>query len=229
MSEFDSYAEDYEAALQHGISVSGENADFFAKSRVAWLSQCLPGLQCEPNNVLDFGCGTGTATRFFFEDLGAQSVVGVDRSAKSLEVARRQAGETPATFLLTDEYRPDARMQLAYCNGVFHHVPVDERTAVAQYIADSLEPGGVFALWENNPWSPGARFVMSRVPFDRDAIMAWPIQARRLLESAGLRIVSTEFHFIFPKSLSVFRGLERRLTALPFGAQYQVLAQKPCE
>ena len=33
MSEFDSFAHDYESALERGIAVSGESTQFFAESR----------------------------------------------------------------------------------------------------------------------------------------------------------------------------------------------------
>ena len=67
---------------------------------------------------------------------------------------------------------------LVYCNGVFHHVPPAQRPAVVRLVRDSLEPGGLFALWDNNPWNPGARLVMRRIPFDRGAVMLSAREAR---------------------------------------------------
>lgn len=229
VSQFDSYALDYETALGRGIAVSGENAAYFAKGRVAWLAGCLQSLGFKPQTVLDFGCGTGTATPYFLDVLAARAVIGVDLSQESLKVARRTHAEPdkPASFMLTHDYMPGGDVDLAYCNGVFHHVPIDERPSVVQYIADSLAPGGMFALWENNPFSPAARYVMSRIPFDRDAVLVWPNQARRLVEGAGLRTIRTDFCFIFPRLLSGLRRVERYLARIPLGAQYQVLAQKP--
>ena len=87
MSDFDSYAHDYQTALHRGLAVSGEDATFFAKERIAWLSRCLKTNGFTPNTILDFGCGIGSATPFFFELLNAQSVVGVDLSAESLTIA----------------------------------------------------------------------------------------------------------------------------------------------
>ena len=68
---------------------------------------------------------------------------------------------------------------------------------------------------------------MSRVPFDRDAVMLFPHEARRLLRQAGLDIVLTDSLFIFPASLAGLRPLEPRLCKLPIGGQYLVLARKP--
>src|SRR5688500_16828956 len=88
-AEFDAYSETYEEALQRGLSVSGENAAYFARGRVSWLARCLSALHHRPESVLDFGCGTGTTTPQLLELLDAEQVVGVDVSAGALAVARR--------------------------------------------------------------------------------------------------------------------------------------------
>jgi SAM-dependent methyltransferase len=227
MPEFDVYAGDYDAALNRGLSVSGEDKTFFAEQRVRWLARCLEKLAIVPKTVLDYGCGTGTATPYLINLLGAESVVGVDLSAKSLEVARQHHSGLPATYMLTSEYMPRGSIDLVFCNGVFHHIPMDERSECAAYIAKCLRPGGIFAMWENNPWSPAARFVMSRIPFDRDAVMVWPGEARRLATHAGLSVVRTDYAFVFPNVLRFLRHVEPSLSGLPLGAQYQVLSQKP--
>jgi SAM-dependent methyltransferase len=226
MSGFDSYAHDYDTALNRGLAVSGEDRTFFAKGRILWLSRCLKKLAFAPRSVLDFGCGTGTATRFFVDILGAENIVGVDLSAKSLEVARQTQTGLPVEFRLISDYHPSATIDLAFCNGVFHHIAPDRRPEVVKYIAGCLRPGGIFAVWENNPWSPGARYVMSRIPFDKDAIMLSARAARALVEAVRLRVVRTDYCFVFPKVLSLLRSVEQCLVRLPIGAQYQVLCQK---
>ena len=116
---------------------------------------------------------------------------------------------------------------LAFCNGVFHHIPVDRRQAALQYVLKCLKPGGIFALWENNPYNPGTRYVMSRIPFDRDAIVISPRTARNMLSEAGFEILRTDHKFFFPAILSALRPAERWLCKVPFGGQYQVLAKRP--
>ena len=39
--EFDAYASQYEAALNEGLSVSGEAPEYFARKRVEWTAQVL--------------------------------------------------------------------------------------------------------------------------------------------------------------------------------------------
>jgi SAM-dependent methyltransferase len=222
--DFDEFAGDYDAALNQGISLSGEDRDFFARGRVEWLRDCLR--DSRPQRVLDYGCGTGSSSPLFQSVLGASSVVGVDSSSEAIAVAL-SAATTGMSFSRIDDYRPSADIDVAYCNGVFHHIPPAERAAAIRYVRDSLRPGGVFAFWENNPWNPGTRIVMSRIPFDRDAILVSALEARRLLRAQGFELLSTHFLFVFPKLLSVLRPLETPLARLPLGAQYQVLCRKP--
>lgn len=221
--DFDAFAGDYDAALDRGISLSGEGKDFFARGRVEWLRACLNGAQ--PDRVLDYGCGTGSTSPLLRDTLGARFVVGVDTSKQEIALAKRDAG-AGLSFLTIDDFEPKADVDVAYCNGVFHHIPLEQRAAAISSVRDSLRPGGLFALWENNPWNPGTRLVMRRIPFDRDAILVSAREARRLAEAGGFEVLSTHFLFVFPKVLGLLRRLEPSLASLPLGAQYQVLCRK---
>jgi hypothetical protein len=103
---------------------------------------------------------------------------------------------------------------------------VEERAMALEIFRRALKPSGFFAFWENNPWNLGTRIVMSRIPFDRDAIPISPIEARGLLKSSGFEILAQEFHFYFPRCLSAFRFLEGMLRTVPLGAQYLILVKK---
>lgn len=225
--EFDTYATNYDAALAQGLSVSGEDKNYFAERRIAWLSSCLRRVPMQPKTVMDFGCGTGDATPFLLDLLSVEFVLGVDTSVESLKMAERAYGSRPTRFSALSQYQPNEDIDLAYCNGVFHHIPLNERAAAVNYVYRSLRPKGVFAFWENNPWNPGARYVMSRIPFDRDAVTLTPPEARRLLRAGGFEILRTDFLFIFPNVLRWLRSIEPLVSRLPFGAQYQILCRKP--
>ena len=225
MSEFDTYAAAYDDALAQGISVSGEDKDYFARGRVAWVMRLLAARGVAPGRALDFGCGTGTTVPLLI-DAGIPEVLGIDTSEMSLQVARTLHRARGISFSTIADYRPDATIDLAFCNGVFHHIPPADRRGAVEYIARSLRPGGLFAFWENNPWNPGTRYVMSRIPFDRDAITLSVLESRRLLSEAGFRIVRSDFLFVFPRLLKPLRVLEPALSRLPLGAQYGILCQK---
>jgi SAM-dependent methyltransferase len=228
-AEFDRYAEEYDAALAQGISVSGEDKNFFAQGRIAWTAQYV-GKRVAPDAplaVLDYGCGTGSATPFLLSEMGADRVVGVDPSAASIRVAGRDHADARAAYHPLTEYEPRGEMDGVFTNGVFHHIPLDERRAAMEYVFRSLKPGGWFALWENNWLSPATRYVMSRCPFDADAIPLTPRTAHTMLQDhGGFEIVRTDFLFIFPRILKFLRPLEAKLSGLPLGTQYQVLCRK---
>jgi SAM-dependent methyltransferase len=224
---FDRFADEYDAELEAALEVSGEDRAYFAKGRVALLGQSLDDLRESPKRGLDFGCGVGTTAPLLREQFGLDQIVGVDVSPRSIELAQRDAGSGNCRFRVMNEYEPDGTIDLAYCNGVFHHIPLSERKAAVGYVYWALRPGGLFALWENHPWNPGTRYVMAKCVFDKDAVPLKPSESRYLLSDGGFQILRTDFAFIFPRFLKAMRPLEKPLHKLPLGAQYQVLARKP--
>jgi SAM-dependent methyltransferase len=224
-AEFDKYATNYDIALERGLVLTGEPKEYFAESRVNWLAGCLRALSEAPKQVMDFGCG-GSGTALLLDILKPEFVIGLDTSEKLLESARQNCRSQQSRFLLTHEYQPAEQIDLAYCNGVFHHIPPKDRAEALDYIWRSLRSGGLFALWENNPWNPGTRFVMSRIPFDRDAVTLTSIATHRLLRTGGFDIMRTDYLFIFPKMLKWLRPIEPLVSTLPLGGQFQVLCRK---
>lgn len=224
---FDRVARDYDAALNRGLALTGESRDYFARQRIQFLRDCLARHGARPRVVMDYGCGTGDTVPLLATLPGVERVVGVDVSEESLAIAReRHAGEG-RTFCLPSEV-PSIQgrsFDLVYTNGVFHHIQPGERPAALRWIAERLGPRGWLAFWENNPWNPGTRWIMSRVPFDADAQPLSAPAAVRLLRAAGFTVLRTDFLFIFPHMLRWLRWLERPLRRLPFGGQYQVLAR----
>ena len=223
---FDQYAAAYEEALSNAIAPSGEGREYFAEGRVAWLKRCLDELKQPVNSLLDFGCGDGATTPILLQTLNAKLALGVDVSAKSLEIARKQHGNERVHFESIGKFQPSGQMDLAYCNGVFHHILPEQRAPALSLVYRALRGGGVFSLWENNPWSLATRYVMSRCAFDRDAILLSPPEARALLQKGGFEILRTDFRFIFPRSLRALRKIEDWIYRAPLGTQYQILCRK---
>jgi len=223
---FDVYADSYDEALDHALAVTGLAKDFFCQERMTWLRQCLMALGERPRRGLDYGCGNGSSTPLLASMLSLGEVLGVDVAPKIIAVAREQYGTTDVQFGTVAEAMIAGEFDVAYCNGVFHHIDKPERPAAVEYVYRRLRPGGIFSLWENNPWSPAARYVMSRCAFDEDAQMLAADETKRLLQNAGFEILRTDFLFIFPSFLKFLEPLERRVRKLPIGAQYQVLARK---
>jgi len=223
---FDTYAGDYDAALNRGLSLSGESKEYFARARIQWTARRLAAVGHRARHVLDYGCGTGGSGPALLDHLGASAVSGVDASPQSIDVARRDHAGAALAFDTIAALVPTGQCDLAYCNGVFHHIEPDQRSDAFTYISRSLCSRGYFAFWENNPWNPATRLVMYRIPFDRDAKPISAPRARRLLEAAGFDVICTDFLFLFPRALAALRPLEAKVARLPAGAQYMVLCRK---
>ena len=227
-SEFDAVACNYEETLQRGLHLSGESAAYFAASRAAWTRKRLNRFNISKSLHLgiDFGCGTGNSIPHLQHTLGCRAVVGLDPSIQSLRIARASHPGSSIQFDTPDTYRPREVADLVFCNGVFHHIPPNKQAETLELIKTFLQPGGILAYWENNPWNPGTRYVMSRIPFDRDAIPISIPQSRRRIEQAGMRVLCIDTCFYFPRVLRWLRGFEPYLCKFPLGAQYLCLAMK---
>jgi SAM-dependent methyltransferase len=225
-SQFDQYARNYNQVVDAALSATGEGKDYFANARVRWIAERLKRFEISPKLLLDYGCGNGANAELLMEALKLDSLVGVDVSEESIAEARRTAPRG-ALFLTRADYLPREEADLAYCCGVFHHIPPEDRSAALDYVRRSLRDGGVFTFFEHNPWNPGTRHIMANCEFDQDAITIPPNEAVELLRSAGFEILGREFLFFFPRWLGVFRALEPALAKIPLGGQYVVVGRKP--
>lgn len=222
-------SDEYEAMLNQGIRLSGEGMLYFVQGRLRLLQSHLasrqPGLK--PGRILDFGCGIGDTSQRLREMFPQAEVTGIDTSEPALATAReRHPGEGLRFMTLNAFCSQVAPYDLCYVNGVFHHIPVAERPTALHLIHRSLRPGGMLALFENNPWNPGARMVMARIPFDRDAEMLSPRATANLLRSTGFDVVRTDSLFFFPRLLRRLRFAETLLGPTRLGAQYLVLGSR---
>ena len=217
-------ADAYDEMLQSGLALSGENKAYFIDQRVTRLRRLLRDISVE--TVLDFGCGVGDASGVLADAFEAR-VVGVDIAAGAVEKARRTHVDSRLSFGTLDELDRSERFDLAYVNGAFHHIPPGERDGAVAQLHRGLKPGGLLAVFENNPYSPAARLVMRRIEFDRDAVMVWPRTMARLLARGGFEVVAPpRYLFVFPRALAGLRRVEPRLERLPLGAQYLTLARR---
>ena len=224
---FDTYASDYDQALSRGCAIFGDGKEYLAEARIRWLKRRMNERAWVPKTILDYGCGTGGAIPHLLNVMAPERVIGVDVSARSLDVARRMHVDPRVSFSLLDGAQSRGGVDLVFCNGVFHHIHPSKRAGAVRYCVDVLKPGGFFAFCENNPWNPGTQLGMALIPFDRDAIKISQPEGRRLLRSAGFVIDTTDNLFFFPRILRFLRVLEPRMAWIPMGAQYMILARKP--
>ncbi len=226
MAEFDEHAERYQADLAKALSISGEPAEYFARGRIRWLAEQMASEHLKAGHVLDFGCGTGGSVAEVVRQLEPREYLGVDPSESSLAIARARHPHRGVSFEQPAEH-PGAVFDVAFCNGVIHHIPLDERQMALDWVFRALKPGGRFALFENSRWNPATRWVMSRCQFDLHAVPLDAREARQRLRDAGFRVLRTRYLFIFPSCLAGLRFLEAPLSPLPLGTQYVVWSEKP--
>lgn len=224
-AEFDRFARSYEQDLAKSLAATGEGREFYAQKRIDWTAQCVGRLGYSVKRILDYGCGDGANVSMLAARFHAEHVLGVDVSAESISVAREANPAQGLQFLCTVDWSPAANIDLAFTNGVFHHIPPAEREDCLLTIRRALRPGGLFAFWENNPWNPGTQYVMSQCSFDEHAIKISPREAKRMLANIGFQILRSNSLFYFPRQLSFLRPAEAWLRALPLGGQYMVLCQ----
>jgi trans-aconitate methyltransferase len=232
-SYFDNYAADYDAVVNSALRMSGETREYFTAGRVEFLLRWLRsrGLGERVQRIADLGCGDGGGTRALARRLPAAEVVGLDASETMLREARRRGCPPGVRFasLEIDAAWPASEFDLVHAANVLHHVDPSERPNLLGRVSAALRPGGILAVFENNPWNPGTRAVMARVPFDDGA---WPLsilRAAALARSAGLSPISQRSLFYFPRCLAWLRPLEDFLSRLPLGAQYVLLAERPVQ
>ncbi len=218
---------EYDEMLNKGISLSGEDKFFFIRGRFNDLIKNIP-TEKKIKKILDFGCGVGDATVLMKQHFPEAEITGSDTASNAIEYARYKNSECgKISYLEIKNFQFKSEFDLCFVNGVFHHIPLDQRVSALKMIYDSLKPGGLFALFENNPLNPGTRMVMSRIPFDKDAITLTPNETQRMLTSNGFKIkIKPRFLFYFPKALAFLRPLEKLFIHIPLGAQYYFLAEK---
>ena len=223
-------SDDYDAMLARGLSLTGEGKDYYLAGRLADLRRQLAGVQ-SPRRILDFGCGIGDTARALVEVFSTEErpveVVGVDSSENALAHARKTHGSRNISFHPVSDLVDLGPFDLCYVNGVFHHLELGERLVTARRIHQALALGGRLALFENNPWNPGTRLVMRRIPFDRHARLISPSRARLMAAEAGFEEpAAIRFLFFFPKCLALFRFAEPWMAYVPLGGQYCLTAVK---
>jgi len=225
-SEFDAYAEKYEALLHDPIrDAFTADSEFFHARKLDLLLGYLRrnGKYASELAWLDLGCGKGKLLT-----MGAKnflSAAGCDVSPAMLSESagvqvriQKRASEIPF---------PSENFDLVTAVCVYHHVEKQERAALTEEARRVLKPGGFFVIVEHNPYNPATQLIVRRCPVDVDAKLLTASESRRLQLTEGFKHVSTEFFLYFPARLyGRFGRSEAFLRWLPLGGQYASFARK---
>ena len=198
---------------------------FLARGRARWLRRCLDALGERPTAMIMLGWDRGSASSELFGNLHVKSLVAVDVAPDRSHDGALRSADGKATLVHVSDYRASESADLAYAHGVLDHMPEQARSAAAVLVYRSLSSGGLFAVWQRNPWSPSAMLSLREADGGSGRLTAR--DTRRLLRGVGFDLVHTTSPVFFPQSLSWCAPLEPVLAPIPIGGEYMVLARKP--
>ncbi|MBN1490159.1 MAG: methyltransferase domain-containing protein [Phycisphaerae bacterium] len=144
-SEFEAWAESYDRSLL--------NHFLFRPSYLAFIEEIVRwrGLDGEPFELLDIGCGTGTLAAMLMASSLPVRVVGLDYAESMAVVASRKAAGAHAAdrarFTRADsEHLPfaDGSFDVVTCSNSFHHYP--HQQLCVNEMRRVLRPGGRLML-----------------------------------------------------------------------------------
>jgi ubiquinone/menaquinone biosynthesis C-methylase UbiE len=232
--EFDHYAEDYSPAGSRLYGLIGSSARTYLEVKVDHLLRTLARTQISAGDprvrFLDFGCGTGDFLSVLRDRSVAWSMEGCDVSSGMLRTAAERHPElSPAVRLwnCAEDALPESAFGLITAVSVLHHIPPDNLMDTLRRLWRALSPGGVLCVYEHNPWNPVTRFMVARLPIDKNAVL---ISQRTLLShvrAAGAGEPWLSNLLFFPPRLRFARRVEGVLERIPLGGQYLMMTLKP--
>jgi SAM-dependent methyltransferase len=219
----DNYEDEICCAMR---GVPGEH-EFFIRAKAKKIEELTARFRCDYSRfrLLDIGCGTGLVEQFLC--IPKAAVTGLDVSEPLLEKARKNV--PGCRFIHFDGQNiadEDNSYHLVFVINVFHHIAIQNRMQLLMEMRRVLRPDGLLAIFEQNPWHPITRLVVSRCSFDRDAVLLRRSNACLLLRTAGLRCIDSSYMLFLPWSIGFNQVLERVLGWLPLGVQYYVTGIK---
>ncbi|MFN3346297.1 MAG: class I SAM-dependent methyltransferase, partial [Candidatus Bipolaricaulaceae bacterium] len=98
--------------------------------------------------ALDLGCAEGLFTRRLVEEGVAAQAVGVDFSGRALARAREKSAGLPVEYQEMDigKRLPDGTYDLVFCSEVLYYLGYSRLRALAERLAQKIEPGGHLVL-----------------------------------------------------------------------------------
>ena len=213
-AEFDAYADDYDDALA-ARRPALRRGQRLLRARAASTGSGAASTQlgrCRPDACSTSAAAPAPRRRSCSALPGARAR---DRHGRLQRVCSRRRGAThgsdrvPRSSTL-DERRPGRRRPRLLQRRLPPHPARRARRRRRARSGDALRPGGLFAFWENNPWNPGTRLVMSRIPFDRDAITLSALERGGCSRPAASRSCAPTSCSSSRSVLAPLRGSSRR-------------------
>lgn len=225
-AEFDAYDRNYNKVVDRALSFSGLTVDFFTRAKADYFLELLTACASPAKrpDVIDIGCGIANSHPLFAGQV--DRLVGVDVSSACIATAAaRNPQNEYATFDGLNLPYPAQSFDAASAICVFHHVPIADRVRLATDVRRILRPGGLFAIFEHNPFNPLTLHVVSKCEFDKDAVLLRPQETEKLLGKAGFRQIQTRFILSVPAKGRLLRKIDHLFARIPLGTQYYSAAR----
>ena len=226
--DFNNHVQNYSNQVRQAISVTSVKHEIILAEKADQLIN-LSRQQfgdLAKLRVLDVGCGVGLMESALIGNF--KSLVGVDVASESIEKAKETV--RGAEFFKYDGVKlpfEEAKFDVVFACCVFHHIPAEQRSAVAQEMSRVCVNGGLVVIFEHNPLNPITRLIVSRCEFDQDAVLLQTLESKKLLREAGLDKISCKQILYFPWRHKILKAIERLLSWIPLGAQYIAYGYKP--
>jgi ubiquinone/menaquinone biosynthesis C-methylase UbiE len=165
------YASNYEAVINDYVGVFGQPQEFYTRAKADHLRHILDAKgRTKTLEVLDIGCGHGLIHPYLRD--ACCRLTGIDVAENAIEMARRR--NPHVNYDVYDGSRlpyADETFDVLFTIGVMHHVAVDQRNTFVSEARRVLRRGGIFVIFEHNKLNPLVRWIVARIPFDRNAVL----------------------------------------------------------
>lgn len=213
--DFSAHSKEYEKTL-------GKSHRYFIWVKCQEVLQALGRFGCEPQDILDLGCGTGEAEEILCRHLN--QIIGVDSSAGMIYEAQKKSIPS-CEFIQADVLElpfPDDCFDLVFSFCLFHHLPRNRWELAMEEAVRVSKRRAVLLTFEHNPSNPVTRHVVSRSPIDEGVTLLSLSQMEELYERANIQVSEKRSFIFFPAFLSFLRPLESLLYKIPYGCQYHI-------
>lgn len=229
MNEFDKYNSTYSSVHNANIWLSGEKTEYFAEYKAEQISSFYESYKRKLSlKILDIGCGLGNIEKYLTQDFSHSSIWGIDVSEKCILEAEKKKYPNCEFKVYDGRSIPfsDNKFDLILLACVLHHVPSLLRNNLIKEIKRVLNPKGIIFIFEHNLLNPLTRYTVKSCEFDAQAEFLSRSEVIKLLNQEGISILKKKYIVFFPRFLKGLRKYEKKISFLPFGAQYLIIAGK---